>query len=98
MYANILEADFQGTISKIKREIKFGPSLLTYSTKSKEHHRIKRDARAAHIIVHLFTLVLDDHALCETSRNFPVTRFIEEMLLSTFFLHYRSFSTFRGGS
>ena len=84
MYANLLEADFQGTISKVKREIKFGPSLLTYSTKSKEHHRIKRDARAAHIIVHLFTLVLDDHALCETSRNFPVTRFIEEMLLSKF--------------
>ena len=87
MYANLLEADFQGTISKVKREIK-----------SKELHRIKRDARAAHFVVHFFTLALDDHARYETSRNFPVTRFIEEMLLSTFFFHCRSFSTFRGGS
>ena len=84
MYANLLEADFQGTISKVKREIKFRPCLLTYSTKSKELHRIKRDAPAARYVVHFFTLVLDDHARCETSRNFPVTRFIEEMLLSKF--------------
>ena len=85
MYAKLLEADFEGTISQVKREIKFRPCLLTYSTKSKELHRIKRDARAAHFVVHLFALVLDDHARCETSRNFPVTRFIEEMLFFTFF-------------
>ena len=72
MYANLLEADFQGTISKVKREIKFRPCLLTYSTRSKELHRIKCDARAAHFIVHFFTLVLDDHARCETSRNLLV--------------------------
>ena len=94
MYANLLEADFQGTISKVKREIKFRPCLLTYSTKSKELHRIKRDAPAARFVVHFFTLVLDDHARCETSRNLPVTRVIEEMLLSTFFSTAAHFQLF----
>ena len=79
-----LKLTFKGPYPRSKEKKKFRPCLLTYSTKSKELHRIKRDARAARFVVHFFTLVLDDHARCETSRNFPVTRFIEEMLLSKF--------------